>query len=394
MTTAPGQMPCPRSASGPSDDDLPCDDDLRYAAAIASLPVAWRKLRQLLDGRLPTDVWDLLATGRHPADPAQALRQHIRVELVQEVADACTSSGVSVALLGGSGYPASLSSDPEAPGVLFTLGDATAADQLPRVAVVGTRSATAYGLGVASELGGALADAGVVVVSGLARGIDHAAHAGALRSPATTPLVGVLGSAPDAATGPTTAALRRAVAGRGYVVSEVAPGAAGARWNFAVRNRMMAAMAHVVVVVEAHRRSGAHYTVEAADQRNVAVGAVPGSIRSPASAGTNDMLADGVATPVRDVRDVLAAVGRAIEVDPAIRFPAVASPGTARRQRGRPPSRLAATVLKTLHFDPIPLEEVAVRSGLTVGAAALGLEQLAADAMAEEEQGWWSMPRG
>ena len=160
--------------------------------------------------------------------------------------------------------------------MLFATGDVTVLEGRPRVAVVGTRSATPYGLGVAAELGRGLAVAGVVVVSGVALGIDSAAHAGALGVDDGGPTVGVLGPRFDADDDPRPTALRDALGARGAVLSEIPPGVHSARWWFAVRNRVMAALAHVVVVVECHHSGGSLHTVSAALARGVTVGGRPG----------------------------------------------------------------------------------------------------------------------
>jgi DNA processing protein len=230
----------------------------------------------------------------------------------------------------------------------------------------------------------------VAVVSGLARGIDSAAHAGALGA-VGAPVLGVLGAALGTPISPAAAALQQKVRRHGALLSEVAPGTAGARWNFAVRNRIMAALAHAVVVVEAHRRSGAHHTVQAALARGIFVGAVPGSIRSAASVGTNDLLAAG-AHPVRGVDDVVAALHAALASRPAVALPRPVPPPAPPRHR-RPPTALAAQVAGALGPDPAALDQLALRSGLDLGDLALGLEQLAAAGLAEEEGGWWSRPR-
>jgi DNA processing protein len=289
-----------------------------------------------------------------------------------------------------------LVSDHEAPAVLFAIGDPTVCDGVPRVSVVGTRSATPYGLGIASELGRGLADAGVVVVSGLARGIDTAAHSGALAAQGA-PVFGVLGTAPDALLPRSQATLLRAVAERGVVVSELPPGSLGApAWWFVVRNRVMAALAHVVVVVvECHVRGGALHTVKAASERGIAVTAVPGSVRSAASAGTNALLVDG-ASPIRDVDDVITTLELAIAGRPEISRPHPRRTSSRSHQSSEPsraPNPVAARVLRALDHDPAHLDTVVRRCGLSLGEVALALEQLAVSGLAASEGGWWSRPR-
>jgi len=373
----------------------PLTDDQRYGAALAALGASPGTLRRFLDGYGATAAWEAIARGRHRADPQRRYRDKAVPETFDRVVAMCARSGVSVMVLGLPGYPPALASDRQAPAVLFSTGDVSVLEGRPRVAVVGTRSATPYGLGMASELGRDLARAGVVVVSGVALGVDSAAHAGALGSEGGGPTVGVLGTPLDASTTRAQMALRDAIAARGAVLSEIPPGVHSARWWFAVRNRVMAALAHVVVVVECHQRGGSLHTVAAALARDVTIMAVPGSVRSSASAGTNRLLVEGAA-PVRDVDDVLTAVELAIvarpEVSPPQRTPgkgrSVASDGTG-RSLGAVPNR----VRRALDQDPATLEVVVRRSGLPLGDVSLALEHLAEAGLAVGERGWWSRPR-
>jgi DNA processing protein len=370
-------------------------EDERYAAAIAALGAGPVRTRRFLEGYEPAAAWDALAVGRHGADPDRAYQSKARPSLVDSVAASCTRAGIAVRILGRPGYPASLAGDHGAPGVLFSLGDPSLVDRRPRVTIVGTRSATPYGLSVAAELGRGLAEAGVAVVSGLARGIDAAAIAGALAAGGGGPVVGVIGPALDAAVHRADVQLQSGVAGHGAVLSERAPGSAGAPpWCYVVRHRVMAALAHVVVVVECHRKSGSLHTVKAAADRDVMLTAVPGSVRSSASAGCNALLVDGAA-PVRDVEDVLAAVELVIAGRPGIDPPA-GSTGVSEASApiGVAPSPLALRAFQALDQDPASLDTVVRRCGLPLADVAEALEQLAAVGLAAGPGGWWSRMRG
>lgn len=370
-------------------------DDQRYAAALAALGAGPVRTRRFLDGYEPAAAWQALTVGRHRADPDRAYQSKARPSLVDAVAAACTKAGIAVRILGRPGYPVALADDPEAPGILFTLGDPSLVDRRPRVTIVGTRSATPYGLSVAAELGRELAEAGVAVVSGLARGIDAAALAGALAVHGGGPTVAVIGPALDAAMHRADIQLQAGVAGRGAVLSERAPGSAGAPpWCYVVRHRVMAALAHVVVVVECHQKSGSLHTVKAAADRDVMLGAVPGSVRSSASAGCNALLVDGAA-PVRDAEDVLAALELVIagrcDIDPPLP-PKRAAPATAPKPVA--PSPMAQRVLQALDQDPVSLDTVVRRCGLPLADVAEALEQLAGVALAAGPGGWWSRTSG
>jgi len=373
---------------------VPSDTDAAYATALASLGLSPGRLRKLLIDHSPAGAWQALAEGRHPRDPEGALRTRVTPAVLRVAFASRGSSPVAVRVLGLPGYPASLAGDIDPPAVLFAVGDLDAWERRPRVAIVGTRSATASGRAVAAELGSALADAGVVVISGLARGIDSAAHGAVVQSSGAAPPVAVLGTAVDAKVTAAQAVLRQKVAAVGVLVSELPPGAVGARWWFAVRNRVMAALAHVVVVVECHENGGALHTVAAARRRGVFVAAVPGSTRSPASAGTNALLVQG-AHAVRDAGDVMALLTSAATNHPEIPGPA-AGVSSSRSGSGRPVRHMPAgdatrTVRSALDHDPASLDVVVQRCGLAVGEVALALERLADSGIAVSEHGWWSL---
>ena len=170
--------------------------------------------------------------------------------------------------------------------------------------IVGARRATSYGREVARELGRELAAAGLVVVSGLAFGIDGCAHRGAIDAGRT---IAVLGCGPDTAYPAAHRALWRQICEKDLVISEFPPGAAPWRWTFPARNRIMAALAGMTVVVEAATRSGSLITADLAADLGRDLGAVPGPVTSRASAAPNNLLAGG-ACVVRDAQDVLDAM--------------------------------------------------------------------------------------
>ena len=218
-------------------------------------------------------------------------------------------------------YPKRLLDDTAPPAVLFVCGDGDArarlmylvgdardpgqdADGPPAVvAIVGTRRASPEGLEIARTLGRGLAGAEVTVVSGLALGVDSAAHAGAVE--VCGPTIAVLGGGADVPYPTRKARLYEAIiAAGGLVVSEMPPGFRAFRWNFPARNRIIAALAPATVVVEAAERSGSLITADLALELGREVGAVPGSVLSWRSRGTNALLRDG-ATLIRDVQDAL-----------------------------------------------------------------------------------------
>lgn len=181
----------------------------------------------------------------------------------------------------------------------------TTEDGARAVAIVGTRRASADGLEVARSMGRGLASAGVTVVSGMALGVDAAAHTGALDAGGRT--VAVLACGADVAYPRSKHALHRAITEQGLVVSELPPGTAPRRWTFPARNRVIAALAQMTLVVEAAGRSGSLITAECATDLGREVAALPGPVLSWRSDGTNALLRDG-ATLVRHAADVLDAV--------------------------------------------------------------------------------------
>jgi DNA processing protein len=204
-------------------------------------------------------------------------------------------------------FPSGLRDAADAPWALVGRGDPTlllrlAPDQA--VTVVGSRRASSYGREVARELGRELAMAGLVVVSGLAFGIDGCAHRGAIESGLT---VAVLGCGADVAYPAAHRSLWRRIGEHGLVISELPPGSGAWRWTFPARNRIMAALSGMTVVVEAAERSGSLITTDLAADLGRDLGAVPGPVGSRLSAGPNNLLAGG-ACLVRDAQDVLDAM--------------------------------------------------------------------------------------
>jgi DNA processing protein len=211
-------------------------------------------------------------------------------------------------------FPPLLAAIHDPPAGLFLRG-AASPDVLrrPAVAIVGARACSPYGSQIARLLGRELAAAGLVVVSGLARGIDSEAHRGALASGGTT--VAVLGCGIDRDYPAVHAELARSVARSGLVVSEYAPGVEPAPWRFPARNRIIAGLCAATIVVEARERSGALITADFALEEGREVFACPGEITSELSAGTNALLRAG-ATPLTGPQDALEPYGLVAEPAP------------------------------------------------------------------------------
>ncbi len=272
------------------------DDELAALVALSALPgIAPARLWALLSLGPPSSVWERACRGALPRmTRGQATEEWQRwaVTIDQRgLLGAHRSQGITILPFGHVGYPELLMHDPDPPAVLYTSGP-TSLDQRVSVAIVGTRRSTRYGHDVAHDLGAELAARGILVVSGLAHGIDAAAHAGAASAdPACC--VGVVASGLDRVYPANNRGLWHAVADRGCLVSEWPLGSAARPWRFPARNRLVAALSAAVVVVESAARGGSMYTVDEAVRRDRSVFAVPGSINSPASVGTNKLIGEG-----------------------------------------------------------------------------------------------------
>lgn len=213
--------------------------------------------------------------------------------------------GARLLLIDDPEYPPRLLDLPDPPPLLFVLGDVSLLRR-PAVAIVGTRRATPYGERIARDLARALGSAGVVVVSGMARGIDGVAHRAALSE--RGPTVAVLGTGVDVPYPFEHRRLYREIVGAGAVVAELPCGTHATRATFPRRNRIIAALAAATIIVEAPDKSGAIITSNIALELNRTLGAVPGPVDAPNSAGTNKLLRDG-ATVICGPADALALVG-------------------------------------------------------------------------------------
>lgn len=277
-----------------------------------------------------------------------------------------TAAGVEVLLPDDAGWPSVLLTDPEPPRVLFVRGDPALLER-PGVAVVGTRRCTAGGAHIAGRFGAGLADAGLAVISGLALGIDGAAHRGALAADGVP--VGVVGSGPDVIYPARHRTLWADVAERGVLVGEAPLGAQPERWRFPARNRIIAALSLAVVVVESGARGGSMGTVDEAVDRGVPVLAVPGSVLAEQSAGTNRLISEGTLV-ARDVADVLAALGVHVPAGSGRLF----DPGEVDARAAGPGGAVAAV----LSVVPATVEQIASAADVSVSDAVTALARLEA----------------
>jgi len=291
------------------------------------------------------------------------------LEAVEGISERSLASGLAVADCWGCCrhdplYPAGLRDAADAPWAVIGRGDPELLAELGEtsavVTVVGARRASSYGRDVARQLGRDLAAAGLVVVSGMAFGIDACAHRGALEAGRT---VAVLGCGADVAYPAAHRSLWRRIQENGLVLSELPPGTGAWRWAFPARNRIMAALAAMTVVVEAAERSGSLITADLAADLGRDLGAVPGPVNSRVSAGPNNLLAGG-ACLVRDAQDVLDAM-----LGPGVGWTA---------RLGPPLEPLAAEALVALELGKDTCDAVAAALDVSGAEAAAALADLEA----------------
>jgi DNA processing protein len=356
-----------------------------HVAALAGFDLMTvSRLRVLLAHHDPIEAF-AVAAGEAPPAPAIArmltpeLRSAWRTSAGRrppgEWADRCAVAGVRVVTMRDPQFPVPLWHDPQPPAALFVRGDLAALDAR-RVGIVGTRNATGTGREIAATLGRELADAGVNVVSGLAKGIDGAAHRGALRGGDGRP-VAVVGNGPETPYPRQHAALWDEVCTRGLLLSEWPPGTAPEPFRFPLRNRILAALSEVLVVVESRERGGSLITAQAAIERSIDVMAVPGSVRNRAAAGTNQLIRDGAA-PVTCADDVLVALG--LDTRRATSTPYDPRPL---------PRGVEAEVLDRCRRDPCTLDEIVVDVGLPIAEAAMALAHLERAGWVRQAGGWF-----
>jgi DNA processing protein len=327
------------------------------AATLAALPhISPRRLRRLVthfDGPCGALEAVLAGNAAHALRPSGAntllAREWRRAADPDAVAAVLEERRTRVWVEGDDDFPFTQPVDDQ-PCVLFGEGERPDVLARPRVAIVGTRSATPHGLADAEELGAFVAGAGAAVVSGLALGIDGAAHTGALR--ASGGVVGVVATGLDVEYPRRHTALYRDVRANGVVVSEHWYGVRPDRARFPVRNRIIAALADVVAVVEATATGGARITAQKAAGYGRSVLAMPGSRRNPAATGCNELLRDG-AEPLLEPSDVVVAID-------------LASGGRARWHRPPPPpdAPQARAVLRALAGEPATVDDLIVRTSL------------------------------
>ena len=358
-----------------------------YAAALAGFPhMNVHRLSALLRAHRPADAWlvvrgEARATGlieRVLADSgvAAAWRAYANPERPREAWERCRDLGVGVTVIGDHDYPALLSADRQPPSVLFYRGSL---DLLAgrRVAIIGTRNATAGGREAARSIALGVSYAGVHVVSGLARGIDGCAHRAVVGGAGPGKAIAVVASGPDVVYPREHRDLWEDIAANGLLVTEAPPGTAPEAHRFPLRNRIIAALAEVVVVVESRSKGGSLITVNEAMERGVQLMVVPGGAHNRAAAGTNNLLREGAAVAVeaQDVLDVLS-------IDHHRHGPVIGE------QRARPRSS-DREVYCLCAQQPRTIDSLVTGSGRTLVDVAMALARLEQAGWVAQADGWF-----
>jgi len=316
-------------------------------------PARTRRLLQAFGGDLAT-AWhagerELLAAGLDQRALSNLLEIRSTRDLDAEM-DRIRGLGISLLTWEDGGYPRLLRQIDDPPPVLYVKGELLPEDEWA-VAVVGTRAATAYGRQVTTTIAQGLARNGVTVVSGLARGIDSAAHQAALEAGGRT--IGVLGCGLNIIYPPENRRLAARIVQQGALVSEYPLDTPPERGNFPPRNRIISGLSLGAVIVEAGRRSGALITADYALEQGREVFAVPGNIFRPASQGTNRLIQEG-ATPVLGVEDVLEALNlHMVSYHQAVRT-------------AIPENETESQLLNHLSADPVHVDELGQQLGLPI----------------------------
>ncbi|MEP6608474.1 MAG: DNA-processing protein DprA [Burkholderiaceae bacterium] len=263
-----------------------------------------------------------------------------------------TATGHALITLADASYPQSLLTTADPPPALFAVGRLELLNR-PAIAIVGSRNATRQGIENAHGFARSLAQSGVTIISGIALGIDAAAHRGALDADSDASTIAVVGTGVDRVYPASNRRLTQEVRERGVVVSEFALGTPAIAHNFPRRNRIIAGMARGVLVVEAALRSGSLITARLAADSGRDVFAVPGSIHSPLAKGCHRLIRDGakLVESAQDVLDEMGVVGRPVD-----------------RAQDKPDEpAVHADVLKLVGHDPVDLEYLVEHSGREAG---------------------------
>ncbi|MGN6654035.1 MAG: DNA-processing protein DprA [Rhodanobacter sp.] len=368
-------------------DPHPADDDdpRAWLTALRTPGLGPGGLRQWLD-RAGGDIRAALAQLRRDAalDPAARawLERPDEARLAQDLAW-LAMPGHRLLRCTEADFPPQLEHIPQPPAVLFVAGDASLLLH-PQVAIVGARAASRSGLAHARAFAHALADAGFAITSGMADGIDGAAHGAALDIGAGT--LAVIGTGPDRVYPRKHHALAKRIAGHGALISEFPPGTPARADHFPRRNRIISGLALGVLVIEAGLRSGSLITARLAAEQGREVFALPGSIHNPLASGCHRLIRDGarLVEHASEIVELLAPAARSLGLELAARLTQETAAAVTPAAAVDPDYQ---RVLSALGHEPATMEELVQRTGLSAGALSSMLLMLELDRHVERRPG-------
>lgn len=312
---------------------------------------------------------ELLAAGLSEKNVADILEKRKTLDPLA-LPEQLSARGIAFLTWQDGEYPRYLKEIAQPPPVLFYKGSITSEDDLA-VAIVGTRNVTAYGKQITRDTAEYLAHNGVTVVSGLARGVDGLAHNAALEAGGRT--IAVLGSGVDVIYPPEHRRLAEQIQEQGAIVSDYAPGTKPDGINFPPRNRIISGLSRATIVIEAGEKSGALITAKFAVEQDREVFAVPGSVLSPMSRGTNDLIGEG-AMPMTNPKSVL----EVLRIEEGSKAP---------KPQEQALSDMERTVLRILGQDSLHIDEICVRMDLSVEKLTVTLTMMELKGLVVREQG-------
>ncbi len=341
------------------------DDDqllLDYMQVVSTSGVGPQILRRLLD-RFDSAAGILAASPRDLTDVegvgvalARQLRSAETRETAMRIIETCNTQGIRILRPSQAEFPRLLKEIPDPPNILYVRGQLRTTDALA-VAIVGTRSASQYGRSQSERFSRSLARAGLTIVSGLARGIDAAAHHGALEASGRT--IGVLSSGVAEIYPPQHQELGQRIIRQGALISEMPPGTRPRKGMFPQRNRLISGLTLGTIVMEAAERSGALITSRLAGEQGREVFALPSMVTAPNSRGCHQLIRDG-AHLVQDPEDVLDALG------PLVEGVAISPEQTVRHAAELQLNDQENAVLQAIDVGPTDINSVVLTSGLPV----------------------------
>lgn len=356
------------------------DDTTRWLVLLATPALGRATLRRLLAraGSAPrllaTPSQDLRALGLPAA--AVAWLKNPDNDLISEQSAVLRASGASLLSFDDAAFPSQLREIPDAPLVVFVRGNVAAISQ-PQLAIVGSRNPSPAGRETAAELAYCASKAGLVITSGLAAGIDAAAHHGALEADGAT--VAVMGTGPERIYPARNRRLAEHILEKGTLLTEFPPGVGPQRQNFPRRNRIISGLSRGTLVVEAALASGSLITARLAAEQGREVLAVPGSINNPVARGCHRLIRDG-ARLVESIEDVLEEFG--------MLAPGSAPTGVGMAEKNPPAlAPEAVQLLNTIGHDPVFPDQLVARSGLTADAVCSILFSLELEGIIEPTPG-------